>query len=242
MRQSIYIGVSMTFPTRSLILLEILFFVVFSIVTKALALQWTPKYAGPITLILTLVVLTLYMRRHGRSWANYGLKPLVGLKPKLMVIPQALLVSISFVLAVGTVLVLANVLDISALAQVSEGVESRFGEVRNNLPKFLMWLGIIWVSAAFGEEMFFRGYLVTRLQEALPSSRLATIIAILIPALIFGYGHYHYQGFRGFVMTGLIGLAFGASYLLLKKNLWPIILVHGVIDTLAFTALFLEVD
>ncbi|GAB5379646.1 MAG: hypothetical protein Alis3KO_05370 [Aliiglaciecola sp.] len=232
----------MTFSSRKFVLLEILFFVVFALGTKALALEWTSKYAGPITLILTLVVLTLYMRRQGRSWANYGLKPLVGMKPKLMVIPQAVLVSISFVMAVGTVLVLANVFEISELHKATEGVEARFGEARGNLPKFLMWLGIVWVSAAFGEEMFFRGYLVTRLQEAMPSSRLATIVAILIPALIFGYGHYHYQGFRGFVMTGLIGLSFGISYLLLRKNLWPIILVHGVVDTLAFTALYLGKD
>ena len=66
--------------------------------------------------------------------------------------------------------------------------------MRGNLPNFIMWLGIIWVSAAFGEEMFFRGYLVTRLQEVLPSTRLATVMAVLIPALIFGYGHYDYQG------------------------------------------------
>lgn len=232
----------MAFSSRKFVLLEILFFVVFALGTKALALEWTPKYAGPITLILTLVVLTLYMRRQGRTWAQYGLKPLVGMKPKLMVIPQAFLVSIGFVFAVGTVLVLANVFQISALLEVSEGVEGRFGEVRGNLPKFLMWLGTIWVSAAFGEEMFFRGYLVTRLKEALPSSRLAMVVAVLVPALIFGYGHYDYQGIRGAVMTGLIGLTFGASYLLMKKNLWPIILVHGVVDSVGFTALYLGAD
>lgn len=232
----------MTSSSRIFIVLEIMFFVIFALGTKALALLWIPKYAGPITLIFTLLVLTKYMRLQGKSWAQYGLKPLAGMKPKLMVFPQAVIVSIGFVIAVGTVLVLANIFEISALAQVSEGVESRFGEVRDNLPKFLMWLGIIWVSAAFGEEMFFRGYLVTRLQEALPSSLLATIIAILIPALIFGYGHYDYQGFRGFVMTALIGLSFSISYLLLKKNLWPIILVHGVVDSLAFTALYVGAD
>lgn len=102
-----------------------------------------------------------------------------------------------------------------------------------------MWLVIVWVLAEFGEEMFFRGYLVTRLQEAPPSSTLATIAKVVIPAVIFGFGHYHYQGIRGFVMTGLIGVAFGVSYLLLKKNLWPVILVHGVIDSLAFVGLYM---
>ncbi|KXJ59049.1 MAG: hypothetical protein AXW14_16075 [Alteromonas sp. Nap_26] len=230
----------MAFSSRTFVMLEILFFVIFALGTKALALEWTAKYAGPITLIFTLMVLTLHMRNQGKSWAQYGLKPLKGIKPKLMVIPQALIVAISFALAVGSVLILTNVFEITALAQVSEGVEGRFGEVRGNLPKFLMWLSIVWISAAFGEEMFFRGYLVTRLKEALPNSRVATIIAVLIPAVIFGFGHYHYQGIRGFVMTGLIGLAFGTSYLLLKKNLWPVILVHGVVDSLTFTALYLD--
>ena len=232
----------MTFSSQKFVLLEIMLFVVFALGTKAFALEWTPKYAGPITLIVTLAVLTNYMHLQGRSWAQYGLKPLVGMKPRLMVMPQALLVAIGFAVAVGTVLVLTNIFEIGALAQVSEGVESRFGEVRGSLPMFLIWLGIIWVSAAFGEEMFFRGYLVTRLQEALPSSILATITAILIPALIFGYGHYDYQGVRGFVMTGLIGVSFGISYLLLEKSLWPIILFHGVVDSLGFSALYLGAD
>ena len=43
-------------------------------------------------------------------------------------------------------------------------------------------------------------------------------------------------------MTGMIGIAFGASYLLLKKSLWPIILVHGAMDSIAFTALYLGAD
>lgn len=232
----------MTFSPRIFVLLEILFFVCFSVVSKSIVLLWTFKYAGPITLILTLFILTLYMRRQGKTWAQYGLKPLMGIKQKLLVIPQTVLVFIAFAIAVGSLLAIANVFQISALLQVSEGVEARFGEVKGNLPVLMMWLGIIWVSAAFGEEMFFRGYLVTRLQEALPKSWIATTLAILIPALIFGYGHYHYQGIRGFVMTGLIGLAFGLSFLLFKKNLWPIILFHGLIDSVGFINIYLGTD
>lgn len=232
----------MTLSSRSFILLEILFFVVFALASKSLVLLWSPKYAGPITLILTLVILTLYMNWRGTSWAQYGLKPLIGMKAKLLVIPQALLVFIAFAIAVGSVIAVANIFQIEALLEVSEGVEARFGEVRDNLPKLLMWLGIIWVSAAFGEEMFFRGYLITRLQEALPSSLIATITAVLIPALIFGYGHYHYQGLRGFIITGLIGVAFGISYLMLNKKLWPIILLHGVIDSIGFIGIYLNLD
>lgn len=47
---------------------------------------------------------------------------------------------------------------------------------------------------------------------------------------------------RGAIVTCGIGLAFGAMFLLFKRNLWPLIFLHGVIDTLTFTALFLDAE
>ena len=40
-------------------------------------------------------------------------------------------------------------------------------------------------------------------------------------------------------MTAMIAIAFGTAFLLLKRNLWPLVLVHGVIDTINFVALYL---
>ena len=109
----------MTSSRRIFVLLEILFFVCFSVASKSIVLLWTFKYAGPITLILPLFILTLYMRRQGKTWAQYGLKPLMGIKQKLLVIPQTALVFIAFAIAVGSLLEIANVFQISALLQVS---------------------------------------------------------------------------------------------------------------------------
>jgi membrane protease YdiL (CAAX protease family) len=88
--------------------------------------------------------------------------------------------------------------------------------------------------------MFFRGYLVTRLQTLFRGGLPRAIFAVAISALIFGYGHFYYQGWRGAVVTCGIGLAFGTMFLLFKRNLWPLILLHGIIDTLTFTAIFME--
>ena len=66
------------------------------------------------------------------------------------------------------------------------------------------------------------------------------MLALLIPAVIFGYGHFYYQGWGGAVVTCAIGLAFGVMFLLFKRNLWPLVLLHGVIDTLTFTAIFMK--
>ena len=232
----------MASSSRTFVVLEILFFVAFALVSKVLVAMWTWKYAGPITLISTLVLLTFYFHKSGKSWTQYGLKPLPGLKSKIMLLPQILLVCIAFAIAVGSIMMMAKFFQISALLEVSDGVEARFGEVRDNLPMLMMWLTIIWVSAAFGEEMFFRGYLVARIQEACPNTWFAPVLAIFIPALIFGYGHYSYQGIRGFIMTGMIAVAFGITYLSFKRNLWPNIIVHGLVDSAGFIGMYLGVD
>lgn len=69
---------------------------------------------------------------------------------------------------------------------------------------------------------------------------LGSIFAIALSALSFGYGHFYYQGWRGAIVTCGIGIAFGTMLLLFKPNVWPLILLHGVIDTLTFTAIFME--
>lgn len=90
--------------------------------------------------------------------------------------------------------------------------------------------------------MFFRGFLVTRALALFRGVPLAPVFAVLIPALLFGLGHFYYQGLRGLVTTAAIGIAFGAAFLLLKRNLWPIVLVHGVVDTINFIVLYLGAD
>jgi hypothetical protein len=199
------------------------------------------RFAGPASLIATLVCLTIYLRRRGEGWSSFGLIPLKGVKAKLMVLPQALLVFGFFAAAVSVVLLGGEALGWEFMKEVPAGVENRWGDVEGNLPVFLLWLGIVWTSAAFGEEMFFRGFLVTRSMALFRGVPFAVVFAVLIPALLFGLGHFYYQGLRGLVTTAAIGVAFGAAFLLLKRNLWPIVLVHGVVDTINFVVLYLGV-
>ena len=35
-------------------------------------------------------------------------------------------------------------------------------------------------------------------------------------------------------------LAFGAMFVLFKRSLWPLVLLHGLTDTLTFTAIFMK--
>ena len=98
-------------------------------------------------------------------------------------------------------------------------------------------LGLIWTFAAFGEEIGYRGYLLTRTADIGGRSKSAYWIAVLVVAVLFGYGHY-YKGRSGIVDSGMAGVILGAAYVLSGRNLWVCILAHGFIDTFAIVALY----
>lgn len=219
------------------VVLEVLCFAALAFGSRLAFAQVAWAYSGPMSLLLTLIVLTLYLRARGVTWREMGLIRLPGWKAKALVIPKALVPFALFAVAVSLMIFVGEPLGVSRTD--SAGVEERWGNVEGNLGMLLLWLGIVWTSAAFGEEMFFRGYMVTRLANGLAGVPGRLVIAVLLPALIFGYGHFYYQGLFGLLMTAMIAIAFGTAFLLLKRNLWPLILVHGVIDTINFVALYL---
>ena len=97
---------------------------------------------------------------------------------------------------------------------------------------------MVWIFAAFGEEIGYRGYLITRAADAGDRSRAAYWAGVLIVSVLFGYGHY-YKGPAGVLDSGMAGLILGATFILSGRNLWACILAHGFIDTFALVTLFL---
>jgi len=110
-------------------------------------------------------------------------------------------------------------------------------QITGNALVALRWLLLVWTFAAFGEEIGYRGYLLTRAAEAGGQSKAANWVAVLIVSVLFGYGHY-YKGPSGIVDSGMAGLILGAAYVLSRRNLWVCILAHGFIDTFGVTAAF----
>lgn len=98
-------------------------------------------------------------------------------------------------------------------------------------------LGLVWTFAAFGEEMGYRGYLLTRAADAGNRSKVAYVVALLASSVLFGYGHY-YKGAPGILQSTVSGLILGGAYLLSGRNLWIPILAHGCADTIAIVAVF----
>ena len=114
---------------------------------------------------------------------------------------------------------------------------SGFNQITGHWLVALRWLLIVWTFAAFGEEISYRGYLVTRAADVGGRSKAAYWVAVLMVSVLFGYGHY-YKGPAGMVDSGMAGLVLGAAYLLSGRNLWACILGHGLIDTVGVVALF----
>jgi len=80
----------------------------------------------------------------------------------------------------------------------------------------------------FAEEVVVVGYLITRLRQlGLSQNR-----AILASSVLRGLYHL-YQGFGAGLGNLVMGLVFGYAWCR-SGRLWPLVIAHGVIDTVAF--------
>ncbi len=102
----------------------------------------------------------------------------------------------------------------------------------------LTLLAIVWTFAAFGEEMSYRGYLLTRAADLGARSPVALWLGMIFVAVLFGFGHF-YKGPAGIADSTWSGLVLGSVYLLAGRNLWAAILAHGLSDTVAVLFIFM---
>jgi hypothetical protein len=90
---------------------------------------------------------------------------------------------------------------------------------------------VVWVLIAFGEEFVFRGFILNRLLLVTGESRHGLVIASLLQAIWFGAGHAS-QGLTGMLMTGAVGFVLALVFLTrMNRNLWPLVIAHGTIDS-----------
>lgn len=117
---------------------------------------------------------------------------------------------------------------------------SRFDFVKANIWTMLAVLLSVWLTAAFGEEILWRGYIMKNVALFLGDNKKAWIISLLVTSTLFGALHY-YQGPVGMIKTGFAGLFLGIVYIANgKQNLWLNILIHGLLNTIAMVSIFLQ--
>jgi len=180
----------------------------------------------PILFVLGLLSLRL---RDG-SWAAMGLGWPISWRRTIL-----------FALAAATLRLLLGALVIDPVQAhfwPAAVAPSGYNEIKGHAMVAFEWLLLIWTFAAFGEEIGYRGYLLTRAADVGGRSKSAYWTAVLVVAVLFGYGHY-YKGPSGIVDSGMAGVILGAAYVLSGRNLWVCILAHGFIDTVGVVSAFL---
>lgn len=180
-------------------------------------------FQGFLTIIGSFVVVMAITRFRRENLADLGLS-----KPKrLWSLPLWVLaiVVVTFSVAIGGQMIVARFIETPPVDL------SKFSILQNNVLMLMVSLVSIWVTAAFFEEIVYRGFLLRNLVEVSGNGVLAVTMMILLHAVLFGLLHL-YQGIFGMITTGLVAVVFGVFYLLQKRNLWALIVVHGLIDTL----------
>lgn len=187
-----------------------------------------PLLRAPAAVLAALLVMTLLLRRRGESLSSIGLvrRPHWGA---------------TLALAAGgwIAVTLLATLVAQPIARGALGGPpdiSRFDFIAGNFGAYLAMLALAWSSAAFGEEVLFRGFLLRRLADLIGGGGRSWHLAALAQAVLFGALHA-YQGPGGMFLTGFVGYCLGLLFLLARRNLWVPILAHGLIDTTSLSAI-----
>jgi membrane protease YdiL (CAAX protease family) len=116
---------------------------------------------------------------------------------------------------------------------------SKFKDVQGNLE--LAGLGVFYalIGAGFYEEFMFRGFLMQGLAMLFGASRTAWIVACIVQGALFGAAHA-YQNPLGIAITGTLGVLMGLLVLASGRNLWPVIIGHGLFDASRFVLFYFQ--
>ncbi|MGZ8350218.1 MAG: CPBP family intramembrane glutamic endopeptidase [Allosphingosinicella sp.] len=97
------------------------------------------------------------------------------------------------------------------------------------------------VTAGFGEETFFRGFLFERLGRLFGAAPARRAAIVAVTALWFGLEHVAVQGLAGFQQATIVGLAFGTIYAAIGR-LWFLIAAHAAFDLTALAIIYLDLE
>jgi hypothetical protein len=183
-------------------------------------------------LMLAAIYAGLWSR--GQNWGHLGLHlgPLTW-KP----ICSAVLKSLP-VFAVAIIAFAAGAVLMANLVGMPEPADmSKYDYLHGNLGRTLLALVSVYFVSSFAEEVIYRGFLITRIRELFEYRRLGTVCAVVLSALIFGLVHSDW-GLAGMVQASCMGIALGASYLIVQRNLWVTILAHVYMDTILILQMY----
>src|SRR5713101_5161439 len=144
----------------------------------------------------------------------------------------------AFVIGVGLAAIVFVAMYISEKAGFRRDL-SKFKDVQGNLELAVLGVFYALIGAGFYEEFTFRGFLMQGLAMMFGGSRSAWIVACIAQGALFGLAHA-YQNPLGIAITGTLGVLMGLLVLASGRNLWPVIIGHGVFDASRFVLFYFQ--
>ena len=181
--------------------------------------------------IIMLLFIWLGLRLRNQSWQNLGLS-FKNINLRAVLLSFLVFIAALFGFVLGSI-IMANISGIPESADMSG-----YNYLQGNLPMLIVALIAIFIGSSFGEEVIYRGFLITRISEFNLKDKNWTRIAVVVSSVIFGLIHYDW-GPMGIVQTGLMGLAFAISFIILKRNLWILIFAHAYMDSILMIQMYL---
>jgi uncharacterized protein len=176
-------------------------------------------YRESIIVEWTLVVLTAVLWIHlGRAWPDLGLDAPGGWRFWVAAALAAGFAGFSFWQR--------RKLTDDDDPEVRDAVLEQIRPLRPLLPhnqREMTFFGAISITAGICEEILYRGFLIWYLSLLIP-----TAAAVLVGALLFGFAHA-YQGTRGVLQTGAVGLGLAVLYVF-SGSLWVPMALHAFVD------------
>ena len=176
--------------------------------------------------LMTLIVLG-YKKYTNLAWSDLGLG-----KPKNWWQPVLVLIGLYGTYKLFGLYLAPEIMKLGERPNISHLMN-----IPGNFQGLIVSLILVWITAAFLEEFIFRGFLLNAIDRLLGNTNWSIWVSVLISAVIFGAIHA-YQGLTGILLTGTIGLIFGVAFVINGRRLWPIILMHGIIDTMSFISIY----
>ncbi|QLG46600.1 CPBP family intramembrane glutamic endopeptidase [Costertonia aggregata] len=177
----------------------------------------------------TFIIATWRMKVRNVSWKDLGLRKPESFKKTLFVTIGIL---IAIVLSIMAFEMIKDYLPFSLEQKnYSENSASKFGNLKGNWLLFFTIMPAVLLESML-EELLDRGFLINWFEKLFSQTTIATILAVILQALIFGFRHSYDLSDRS-IRVSLIGLIMGIAYVKFGRNLWPLIIAHCVLNTMS---------
>lgn len=178
-----------------------------------------------------IFIVLFLLWKSGWNWAKFGF----GQKISLSTVFKGLLLAIIIFVVVDICIqpfveIYFGEIDLSSLA-----------EIRGDFTNFIVLFIVMWVFAAFGEELLFSGYYMKHLAEFLGNTNKTWLVSAVILSVYFGISH-NYQGTSGMIAVGLASSIFFFVFYKYRTNLALLVFAHGFYDTIGLSLIYLEKD